>query len=110
VADIKPTGCAPWVRIDTGFRRGSITGENEGNEVMTSTQPGLSGESDRGFYSQALRFLLGFELLLQACVFTVLMILQVNPAFAFGVCVILFIACRLAVRVCKSRLQHPIMD
>lgn len=73
---------------------------------MTSTECSLTNENGREFDSQALRFLLGFELLLQTSGLTILLILGVNPAFGFGVCAILFIACRLAVRTCKTRLQQ----
>ena len=74
---------------------------------MSLPAPDPTRESHHKFDSQALRYLLGFELLLQTSLFTLLMILNVNPALAFGVCVILFIACRLALQVCKSRLQQP---
>jgi hypothetical protein len=73
---------------------------------MNSTQPGPPSERDREFDSQAFRVLLGLEVLLQTTVFTLLMILHVQPLVAIVICATLFIACRLAARVCKSRLQQ----
>jgi hypothetical protein len=74
---------------------------------MTSTEPGHTNERDSGFYSQALRVLLGLEVLLQTTVFTILITLHVQPLVVIAICAILFIACRLVTRVCKSQLQQP---
>lgn len=79
------------------------------NEVMVSTPPGLTSERDSAVYSQALCLLRGFEVLLQTSVFTLLMILHVQPLVAIVICAILFIACRLASRVCTSRLKQLTM-
>jgi hypothetical protein len=89
-----------WSHVD-------VTGGNEGNEVMTSTEPGLANERDSGLDSQALRVLLVLEVLLQTTVFTILITLHVQPFVVIGICAILFIACRLAARACKSQLQQP---